>query len=230
MGQALTAGRFITFEGGEGAGKTTQIGLLAEALRKSGEDVVATREPGGSAGAEEIRRLLLTGAPERWDAETETLLMLAARRSHLVATIWPALAAGRIVLCDRFADSTEAYQGFGRGVPREELRRLHRLIAGEFEPSLTFVLDLPAPEGLARARARRGGETRFEDMALAFHERLRQGFLEIACREPARCLIIDARQTIAEIHKAILTAVGGRFGLSFDPSPAGERDENLPEP
>jgi dTMP kinase len=219
VGQALTGGRFITFEGGEGAGKTTQIGLLAEALRHSGQDVLATREPGGSPGAEDIRTLLLTGAPERWDGETEALLMVAARRSHLVATIWPALAAGRIVLCDRFADSTEAYQGFGRGVPRDQLRQLHRLIAGAFEPSLTFVLDLPAKDGLARTRARRGGGRspaidRFEEMALDFHERLRQGFLEIARRDQARCIVIDARQGIAEIHTALLASVRQRLGLS----------------
>ena len=213
MGQALTGGRFITFEGGEGAGKTTQIGRLAEALRNGGQDVLATREPGGSADAEDIRRLLLSGSPERWDGETEALLMVAARRSHLVKTIWPALAEGRIVLCDRFSDSTEAYQGFGRGVPREALQQLHRLIAGDFAPSLTFVLDLPAAEGLARASARRGGQTRFEEMALHFHERLRQGFLEIAGREPERCVVIDARGSVAEIHAALLAVVRQRLGL-----------------
>ena len=217
MGQALTGGRFITLEGGEGAGKTTQIGLLAEALRNGGQDVLATREPGGSADAEDIRRLLLSGSPERWDGETEALLMVAARRSHLVKTIWPALTAGRIVLCDRFSDSTEAYQGFGRGVPREALRELHRLIAGDFAPSLTVVLDLPAAEGLARAALRRGGQTRFEEVALDFHERLRQGFLAIARREPERCVVIDARQTVAEIHAAILATVRQRLSLARPP-------------
>jgi dTMP kinase len=185
--------------------------------------VLATREPGGSAGAEDIRRLVLSGAPGRWDGETEALLMVAARRSHLVETVWPALAANRIVLCDRFADSTEAYQGFGRGVPREDLRQLHRLIAGAFEPSLTLVLDLPAAEGLART-ARRGGQTRFEEMELDFHERLRQGFLEIARREPARCLVIDARQSVAQIHAAIVGVMQTRLGLSgLNPLPSGER-------
>ncbi|HXQ50188.1 MAG TPA: dTMP kinase [Stellaceae bacterium] len=213
MGQTLTSGRFITFEGGEGAGKTTQIGLLAHALTTSGNDVATTREPGGSPGAEEIRHLLLAGAPERWDAESEALLMVAARRSHLVATIWPALAAGRIVLCDRFADSTLAYQGWGRGLARERLDELHRLIAGDFKPALTLILDLPAAEGLARA-ARRGDATRFERMPLEFHERLRQGYLAIAASEPARCVVIDARQDAARVREAVLEAVRQRLGVA----------------
>jgi dTMP kinase len=222
VGQPLSERRFITFEGGEGAGKTTQIERLAEALRKRNYDVLATREPGGSPGAEAIRNLLLSGAVERWDAETEALLMVAARRDHLAATIWPALEKGQIVLCDRFADSTEAYQGFGRGVPRERLAELHRLIAGDFFPDLTFVLDLPAEEGLARA-ARRGGVTRFERMPLAMHERLRQGFLAIAKREPQRCVVIDARQDIAAIHAAVAAALGERLGIALYPHP--ERSE-----
>jgi len=132
--------------------------------------------------------------------------MVAARRSHLVETIRPALAAGRIVLCDRFCDSTEAYQGYGRGVPRDALRDLHRLIAGDFMPALTLILDLPAALGLARAKSR-GGETRFEAETLAFHERLRQGFLAIAQREPQRCTVIDAAQPVPQVHAAILAAV-----------------------
>lgn len=214
MGQTLTRGRFITFEGGEGAGKTTQIGRLAAVLDCRGIDVVTTREPGGSPGAEEIRHLLLTGAPERWDAECEALLMVAARRSHLVATIWPALDAGRFVLCDRFADSTEAYQGWGRGLPRERLMELHRLIAGDFQPALTMILDLPVAEGLARAVARSGDVTRFERMPLEFHERLRQGFLDIARREPQRCVVIDARPDEATVHAAVLTAMRERLGIT----------------
>jgi dTMP kinase len=206
-------GLFLAFEGGEGAGKTTQIERLADALRKRGHDVLATREPGGSPGSEAIRELLLSGAVERWDAETEALLMVAARRDHLVATIWPALEAGRIVLCDRFADSTEAYQGFGRGVPRERLAELHRLVAGDFFPDLTFVLDLPAEEGLARAK-RRGAATRFERMPLALHERLRQGFLAIAEREARRCVVIDARQDVGAIHAAIAAALRERLGIA----------------
>jgi dTMP kinase len=214
VGQTLTRGRLVTFEGGEGAGKTTQIGLLAAALKRHGVDVVTTREPGGSPGAEEIRQLLLTGAPERWDAECEALLMVAARRSHLVATIWPALEAGRIVLCDRFADSTEAYQGWGRFLPRERIMELHRLIAGDFLPALTLILDLPVAEGLTRAVARSGDETRFERMPREFHERLRQGFLDIARREPLRCAVIDARPDAATVHAAILATIRERLGLA----------------
>ena len=212
MGQALS-GRFITFEGGEGAGKTTQIRLLAEALKKAGIDALATREPGGAPGAEEIRRLLLSGATERWDVETEALLMVAARRNHLVATVWPALEAGRIVLCDRFADSTEAYQGWGGGLARERILELHRLVADGFAPDLTLILDLPVQEGLARTQARAGSETRFERMSTDFHERLRLGFLDIARREPERCRVIDARGDVESVHRAILTEVRGLLKL-----------------
>ncbi|HUK60105.1 MAG TPA: dTMP kinase [Stellaceae bacterium] len=213
MGQALSRGRFITFEGGEGAGKTTQIGLLAETLRQHKLDVVTTREPGGSPGAEAIRELLLSGAPDRWDGETEALLMVAARRDHLVATVWPALAAGRIVLCDRFADSTEAYQGFARGLARERLAELHRLAAGDFCPDLTFILDLPAAEGLARA-TKRGATTRFERMPLDLHERLRQGFLDIARREPQRCVVLDAHREVQAIHAEIVAALRERLKIA----------------
>jgi dTMP kinase len=213
VGQALTGGRFITFEGGEGAGKTTQIARLAAALEDKNHDVLATREPGGAPGAETIRHILLSGETTRWDAECEALLMVAARRDHLVATIWPALAAGRIVLCDRFADSTEAYQGWGGGLPRERLEALHRFIAGDFKPDLTVVLDLPAADGLARAKVR-GGVTRFERMPLDFHERLRQGFLAIAAREPGRCVVIDARADIDAVAAAVRETVRDRLGLA----------------
>jgi len=188
-------------------------------LERHGIAALTTREPGGSPGAEEIRRLLLTGEPERWDAESEVLLMVAARRSHLVATVWPALAAGRLVLCDRFADSTEAYQGWGRGLARESLMALHRLIAADFMPDLTFILDLPVGDGLARARARPAavtqGADRFERMAPAFHERMRQGFLDIARREPERCVLIDARPDQATVHAAVLVALRERLTLAI---------------
>jgi dTMP kinase len=172
--------------------------------------VVTTREPGGSPGAEEIRRIILEKGP--WDAETEALLMVAARRAHLVATIWPALAAGKIVLCDRFADSTEAYQGAGRGLAKARLDTLHRFIAGDFSPHLTLILDLPAETGLARAKAR-GGETPFERLSLDFHDRLRQAYLAIAAREPARCVVIDARPEPARVQDAVRAAVRQRLGL-----------------
>ena len=179
--------------------------------------MLATREPGGAPGAEEIRQLLLAGDPERWDAESEALLMVAARRRHLVATIWPALDAGAIVLCDRFLDSTEAYQGTGRGLTQQSLASLHRFIAGDFLPDLTLILDLPATAGAARVAARAEATTRFERMDIAFHERLRQGFLAIASREPQRCAVIDASQDIDAVRQAVAAAVAARLGLTFAP-------------
>ncbi len=207
----MTSGRFITIEGGEGAGKSTLLRGLVAALTQAGIGALATREPGGAPGAEEIRRLLLEGPPERWDAESEALLMVAARRSHLTGTIWPALASGRWVVCDRFADSTLAYQGYAGGVKLAELTMLHRLIAGDFAPDLTLVLDLPVATGLARAAARPGGETRFERKDRDFHERLRQGFLEIARREPQRCVVIDAAAPPHAVLAAALAALRERL-------------------
>ncbi len=202
----------ITVEGGEGAGKSTQIRLLADALRSSGVAVVTTREPGGAPGAEEIRQLLVTGAPARWDGETEALLMTAARRNHLAETIRPALEAGNWVLCDRFADSTIAYQGYGRGLPIDRLVALYRFIAGDFQPDLTLIFDLPVEVGLARAAGRSGDETRFEQMDRGFHERLRQGFLEIARQEPARCALIDAGADVDSVHREVVATVRERLG------------------
>jgi len=213
MGEALTRGRFITLEGGEGAGKSTQAGLLVDGLRHAGLRAIRTREPGGSPGAEEIRRLLVEGTPERWDAETEALLMVAARRSHLVETIWPSLERGEWVVSDRFSDSTLAYQGYGRGLPQKSLEQLHKLIAGDFNSDLTFILDLPVEIGLSRATQRVGTETRFERMDREFHERLRQGFHDIARRDPKRCVIIDAICDIAAVQQAIRSALHARLGV-----------------
>ncbi len=188
---------------------------MVDALARAGIAAQRSREPGGSPGAEEIRRLFVEGDPARWDGVSEALLAAAARRSHLVATVWPALEAGRWVVSDRFADSTTAYQGYGRGVPGEELATLHRFIAGDFKPDLTLILDLPVDQGLARAGARAGGETRFERFGRDFHERLRQGFLEIARQEPQRCVILDARADIAAIHQAILGVIREKFGVKL---------------
>jgi len=215
VGQTLTRGRFITLEGGEGAGKSTQAGLLIDALRKAGLRAIRTREPGGAPGAEEIRKLLVEGLPGRWDAEAEALLMVAARRVHLVETIWPALERGDWVISDRFADSTIAYQGYGRGLPQEALRALHKLIAGDFSPDLSLILDLPAETGLSRAATRPGAETRFERMDPEFHRRLRQGFLEIARAEPHRCAVIDASGDVAAVQAAIRAAVRARLGVAL---------------
>jgi dTMP kinase len=207
----VTRGRFITFEGGEGAGKSTQVRLLTAVLAGQGRDVLATREPGGATGAEEIRRLLVSGDPGRWDGVTEALLHFAARRDHLARTVWPALDAGRWVVSDRFADSTMAYQGYGHSLGRETIERLYAVAVGNFAPDLTLILDIPPEAGVQRAHARRDGEDRYERMDLSFHQRLRAGFLEIAALEPQRCVIIDASCSVDEVHAAILKAVADRL-------------------
>jgi dTMP kinase len=195
-------GRFITLEGGEGAGKSTQIARLKGWLESRGRPVVATREPGGSPGGEAIRKLLVEGAAERWDGTTEALLHFAARRDHLRATVWPALKNGAWVVSDRFADSTRAYQGYG----------LYEAAVGAFWPDLTLVLDLPVETGLSRAAERRGSETRYESLPREFHERVRKGFLEIAKRETKRCVVIDATKDIDTIAAAITRVVTDRLG------------------
>jgi dTMP kinase len=215
VGQPLSTGRFISLEGGEGAGKSTQLRLLQEALDRAGLPVLATREPGGAPGAEEIRKLLVEGPAQRWDAETELLLMLAARRSHLTETVWPALHEGKLVLSDRFSDSTLAYQGYGRGLPRNLLTELHRFIAGKFTPDLTLILDLPVEVGISRALGRAGRETRFERMDWAFHERVRRGFLEIARSEPRRCVVIDASLDLESVRASIRKTVQERLGVAL---------------
>lgn len=204
-------GRFITLEGGEGAGKSTQLRRLAEVLEGRGRPVTLTREPGGSPGAEEIRALLVSGETGRWGPVTEALLHTAARRDHLERTVWPALQAGRWVLCDRFFDSTMAYQGYGLGLGRDLVAGLQQAALGDFRPDLTLILDLPVELGLDRAAARRGGEDRYERMDTSFHHRLRDGFLDIARREPERCVVIDASRSLDEVHAAILDAVDARL-------------------
>lgn len=204
-------GRFITLEGGEGAGKSTQIARLGDWLQKRGHEVVATREPGGSAGAEMVRKLLVEGPADRWDGPTEALLHFAARRDHLRATVWPALKRGAWVISDRFADSTTAYQGYGHGVDRDMLKRLYNIAVGDFAPDLTLILNLPVEMGLARAAARRGTETRYESLPVEFHRQVQTGFLEIAAAEPRRCAIIDATQTIEALAAEIARIVGERL-------------------
>lgn len=213
-------GCFITFEGGEGAGKSTQVRLLAEALHDKGIPVVTTREPGGSAGAEEIRTLLVEGPPGRWDGLSEALLHYAARRDHVQNTVLPALADGRWVISDRFNDSTIAYQGYGHGTDLEYLRALYRMVAGDLRPHLTIILDLPADVGLRRAGRRGGAEDRYERMAPEFHARLREGFLAIAAGEPDRCVVIDAAQPPERVHEDVLAALTERLSdrLSRDAS------------
>ena len=208
-------GRFITLEGGEGAGKTTQVALLQAALRGAGIDALATREPGGAPGAEAIRPLLVQGAPGRWDALAEALLHYAARRDHLVTTVRPALEAGTWVISDRFADSTMAYQGFGLGLGAELIAALDEAVVGDTRPDLTLILDLPVEAGLQRAAARHDDAQRYERMDLDFHRRVRQGFLDIARRDPGRCLVIDAAGAIEATHAAVRDAVRERLEVAL---------------
>jgi len=208
-------GLFISFEGGEGSGKTTQIRRLESWFRQRGREVVVTREPGGSPGAEEIRNLLLTGDPGRWDAVTEALLMFASRRDHVERTIRPALAEGKVVLCDRFADSSVAYQGFGHGLGAEFIRNLWQIAIDGFKPDLTLIFDLPVEVGLERAGARfaniSAAEDRFERMGTEFHQRLRNGFIEIARKNPERCEIVDANGDIDLVCERMISVVSARL-------------------
>lgn len=209
----MAGGRFITLEGGEGAGKSTQVRRLAESLRGRGQEVVTTREPGGSPGAEEIRGLLITGGEGRWSPVTETLLHFAARRDHLERTVWPALERGAWVISDRFADSTLAYQGYGLGFNQDIIIRLYANVIGKFYPDLTLMLDLPAEAGLARAKARSTAD-RYEGMDIEFHRRLREGFLDIAAHDPRRCAVIDAAGAEDTVAAEILDVVDRRLPAS----------------
>ena len=186
-------GLFVTFEGIDGSGKSTQARLLADHLRGMGREVVLTREPGGSPGAEEIRALVLEGDPDRWSAETELLLFTAARRDHVERTIWPALKSGAVVICDRFADSTRMYQGLSRGQLRPMVDKLHEMMIGE-EPDVTLLIDMDPETGLSRAKGRQGHEERFEDFGLDLQARMREGCLDLAAEFPARFRVIDGNR------------------------------------
>lgn len=205
-----TNGLFVTFEGIDGSGKSTQARMLAESLRSAGRDVVLTREPGGSPGAEEIRRLVLEGDPDRWSAETEILLFTAARRDHLERTIDPALDAGKIVVCDRFADSTRMYQGLSRGDLRALVDQLHELIIGR-EPDLTILIDMDPDTGLQRALGRQGHEERFETFGPELQRRMREGFLALAEEFSDRFRVIDGNRPIdtvaAEVRSIVARAL-----------------------
>ncbi|MGA9136584.1 MAG: dTMP kinase [Methylovirgula sp.] len=206
--------RFITLEGGEGVGKSTQVLRLAERLRQSGIDAIETREPGGSPGAEMLRDLLLSGRTKDLGAKGEAILFAAARIDHIDHKIAPALAAGIWVISDRFADSTRAYQGTLGGLDAGFLRALERVTLGELRPDLTLILDLPAEVGLARAAARRGpgvASDRFEAEPIAFHDALRKAYREIAAAEPQRCVIVDATRSEDEVAQAIWDAVSYRL-------------------
>ena len=205
------AALFITFEGGEGSGKSTQIRRLAARLETGGRDVLITREPGGTAEAEAVRGLLVNGDVARWTAKSEALLNYAAREQHLEQVIRPALAAGRAVLCDRFMDSTRAYQGYAGGVDLGFIDALERAIVGATRPNLTLVFDIDPAVGLARARSRGDAvsEDRYERKGLAFHQRLREGFQDILRREPKRCRFIDAAQDIDQVAEDVWSVVEG---------------------
>ncbi|MCK0139278.1 dTMP kinase [Aliiroseovarius sp. F47248L] len=197
------AGLFISFEGIDGSGKSTQAKLLANAMERAGHDVVLTREPGGSAGAEEIRSLVLEGDPDRWSAETELLLFTAARRDHLERLIMPALAEGKIVITDRFADSTRIYQGTRSGDLRQMVDQLHDLVIGH-EPDLTFLIDMDPDIGLSRAKGRGGTEERFEDFGADLQHKMRAGFLNLAQQYPDRFRVIDGTRDIDTVAAEVL--------------------------
>ena len=209
-------GYFITFEGGEGSGKTTQIQKLADHLESHIEGCVplVTREPGGTASAESIRQLLVTGRADRWRAPTEAMLMSASRHEHVVHVLRPALAAGRIVICDRYNDSTRVYQGIVGGVPGEDIEALNRLACGDLVPDLTILLDMDVEEGLRRAGNRATTESRFESKGTGFHRRVRQAFLDLAGRESDRFVIIDAARDVDDIAADIVAAVMPRLVAS----------------
>lgn len=202
-------GIFITLEGGEGSGKSTQVRALSEVLGKQmGLDVATTREPGGTPEAEKVRNLLVRNDGGAWAPEAEVLLLFAARQMHVRDMIRPALAEGKIVICDRFTDSTRAYQCYGHGVDEDLVDELDQLVLGGFRPDLTFILDLSVEEGLARAQKRIAddglGEDRFERLGKEFHSRLQWGFIEIAKNNPERCVIIDAAKPEEEITQEIM--------------------------
>ncbi|WP_319546641.1 dTMP kinase [Ruegeria conchae] len=199
-------GTFLTFEGIDGSGKSTQARLLADHLRREGRDVILTREPGGSAGAEEIRNLVLQGDPDRWSAETEILLFTAARRDHLERTIEPALAAGKVVVCDRFADSTRMYQGMSRGDLRSLVDQLHDLMIGR-EPDLTLLIDMDPETGLSRAKGRQGAEERFEDFGVDLQLQMRAGFLALADEFQDRFRVVNGNRDMDSVAQDVTDIV-----------------------
>lgn len=207
------SGFFISLEGGEGSGKTTQLAMLREAFASAGINAVFTREPGGCSGAEAIRELLLNGAGDKWLPVTEMLLFQAARVEHVSRLIKPALDSGKHVVCDRFFDSTAVYQGVARGLGIGYMHSLHHLALGNFMPNLTIFIDINAEDGLERAASRRGNETRFESLDISFHRSVREGFLQLARSEPQRMIVVDGKPAREQVHAQILAAMQGRLGL-----------------
>jgi len=207
----MRSGKFITLEGGDGTGKSTQSRMLEEYLKAQNIDVLMTREPGGAPGADEIRELILTGDPDRWDVIGETLLFYASRRNHLRLTVWPAMEKGTWVVSDRFADSTMAYQGYGNQLGTGPVQKIHDVAVGDFAPDLTFILDIDVKKGLSRTHGRLHNEDRFEKMDISVHERMRQGFFEIAKQNKDRCVIINADQPIESVQNDMRAVLKDRF-------------------
>ncbi|MCR9128292.1 MAG: dTMP kinase [Alphaproteobacteria bacterium] len=208
----MARGRFITLEGGEGAGKSTLAKGLANALAERGVEAVVTREPGGTPNAEALRALLVEGEPGRWSPMAETLLLYAAREDHVRNLIEPALERGAWVICDRFHDSTRAYQGAAGGLPASRIAEIHAASLGDFKPDLTLIVDLDPAAGLARTRSRGEEATRFERQPGAFHAALRQGFLDIALAEPDRCAVLDGARPAEEVRDAAMAEINARLG------------------
>ena len=217
----MKKGVFITLEGGEGSGKSTQIRLLHQALSDAGIDVLMSREPGGTPQAERIRTILLQRDSGSFDPLTEAMLLFAARREHLVVKIWPAMEKGQWVLSDRFVDSSRAFQGYGMGLDMQMIDSLYQMVAGEFQPNLTFIFDIDPETGLGRSikhlkdtsNSKESTEDRYERMGLPFHQRLRTGFLEIAEKFSDRCVVIDALQDVQSVHRQVLEIISSRFGV-----------------
>ena len=217
----MSRGRFITLEGGDGTGKSTQVQRLHSFLEKRGIPCIVTREPGGTDEAEKIRNLLVQRDGGSWDPLSEALLLFAARREHLVKRIWPALDKGTWVISDRFADSSRAFQGYGMGLDLNIIEGLYYMVAEDFEPDLTFIFDIDPEVGLARSSRQlnitldeaESTEDRYERMGLSFHQKLREGFLKIAENEPTRCVIMDAEQSIEDIHAQMIEIITHKFSL-----------------
>lgn len=215
MSSETVKGGFIVIDGVDGAGKGVQSRTLLSVMTAMGYDVILTREPGGSEGAEEIRRLIVEGEIEKWDDMTELLLINAARRSHLVDTIWPAIKAGKWVISDRFADSSRAFQGIAGNLGLSLVNSIHEMVAGDFSPDLTLILDLDPQISLARAEARGGGEDRFEKKGLAYQQKVREGFCMVTEMSPKTHVLIDADQTIEAVSAEIFSSLKSRLGLNL---------------
>ncbi len=212
----MSKGKFITFEGGEGSGKSTQCRLLLESFQKSKIDILRTREPGGTLGAENIRQLLVTGDVNKWEPLTETFLHLASRKDHVERLIKPSIDKGIFVICDRFSDSTTSYQGYGHGLDIKIINQLQLITIGNFKPDITFVLDIDIETGISRADKRGGAENRYEKMGIQFHQRVRKGFLDIAKKDTDRCQLIDCVDTIENIHNKIIRITNEKLNLSLN--------------